>query len=69
MALRSSIIRVDHLCCGAESKLIHDLLGPIDAVVDVKISLAERRVSVQHTPELSADQVVDILNTNGLKAL
>ena len=68
VALRSSVIRVDHLCCGMESKLIHEMLDPLDEVVDVKISLSDRRVSVEHTPDLSPDALVDMLNAKHLGA-
>lgn len=68
VALRSSIVRVDHLCCGMEAKLIHDILDVVDAVADVKISLSDRRVSVEHTPELSPDAIVDMLNAKFLGA-
>ena len=46
VALRSTLIRVDHLCCGGEVKLIHDIFAPVAEIVDVKISLSDRRVSV-----------------------
>ena len=68
MALRSSIIRVDHLCCGVEVKLIHELFSSVDAVVDVKVSLSDRRVNVQHAPELAPESVVDLLNAKHLGA-
>merc|ERR1719502_724545 len=68
VALRSSVIRVDHLCCGAEAKLIREILDPCDDVVDVKISLSDRRVSVDHTPQLTPDAIVDLLNAKHLGA-
>jgi len=66
--LRSSIIRVDHLCCGMEAKLIRDVLSPLETVVDVKISVADRRVSVEHKHELDPDAIVELLNKKHLGA-
>ena len=43
--LRSTVVRVDHLCCGMEAKLIRDMLGPLEAVAEVKISVTDRRVN------------------------
>lgn len=51
-----------------EAKIIHETLDPVDTVVDVKISLAERRVSVEHTPALSPESIVDMLNAKYLGA-
>jgi len=51
-----------------EAKIIHDTLGPMDAVVDVKISLSDRRVSVEHTPDLAPEAIVDVLNKKHLGA-
>ena len=68
VGLRSSIIRVDHLCCGMEAKLIHELMDPMETVVDVKISLSDRRVSVEHTPDLLPEAIVDLLNSKHLGA-
>jgi len=66
--LRSSIIRVDHLCCGMESKLVRDMLCPLDAVADVKISLTDRRLNVEHDGSLAPEQIVDMLNAKHLGA-
>ena len=66
--LRSSIIRVDHLCCGMEAKLIRDVLSPLETVADVKISVADRRVSVEHKHELDPDAIVELLNKKHLGA-
>ena len=51
-----------------EAKLIHDILDPVEAVADVKISLSDRRVNVEHTPELSPDEIVGMLNAKYLGA-
>ena len=51
-----------------EVKLIHEIFAPVETVVDVKISLSDRRVSVDHTPELSPDAIVDMLNARHLGA-
>ena len=67
-ALRSSIIRVDHLCCGMEAKLIRETMAPVDAVLDVKISVSDRRVSVEHTADISPEAIVDMLNAKHLGA-
>ena len=66
--LRSTTIRVDHLCCGMESKLIRDLLTPLDAVVDVKISLTDRRINVEHSASLASQAIVEMLNNKHLGA-
>ena len=66
--LRSTVVRVDHLCCGMESKLIRDLLSPHEAVVDVKISLTDRRVNVEHDEKLAPEAIVDLLNSKHLGA-
>jgi len=66
--LRSSIIRVDHLCCGMESKLIRDMLCPLETVVEVKISLTDRRLNVEHADSLTPEQIVDMLNAKHLGA-
>ena len=66
--LRSTVIRVEHLCCGMESKLIRDILAPLETVVDVKISLTDRRVNVEHKDELAPETIVDMLNDKHLGA-
>ena len=66
--LRSTVIRVDHLCCGMESKLIRDMLVPLDAVVDVKISLTDRRLNVEHEKALAPEAIVQMLNDKHLGA-
>ena len=60
--LRSTVVRVDHLCCGMEAKLIRDMLGPLEAVAEVKISVTDRRVNVEHTDGLAPESIVDMLN-------
>ena len=67
-AMRSTIVRVDHLCCGMEAKLVRDLFSPVSAIGDVKISLADRRVSVEHDPELAPEEIVEMLNKKHLGA-
>ena len=66
--LSSTIIRVEHLCCGMESKLIREVLAPLETVVDVKISLTDRRVNVEHKNELAPETIVDMLNAKHLGA-
>ena len=68
VALRSSVLRIDHLCCGVEARLVHELLDPMEDVMDVKISLSDRRVNVEHTPNLSPAAIVDVLNGKHLGA-
>ena len=51
-----------------ESKLIRDILAPLEAVVDVKISLTDRRVNVEHKDELAPETIVDMLNDKFLGA-
>ena len=64
----STVIRVEHLCCGMEAKLIREILAPLEAVVDVKISLTDRRVNVEHQDELAPETIVDMLNDKYLGA-
>ena len=64
----STVIRVEHLCCGMEAKLIREILAPLEAVVDVKISLTDRRVNVEHRDELAPETIVDMLNDKYLGA-
>ena len=66
--LRSTVVRVDHLCCGMEAKLIRDMLGPLEAVAEVKISITDRRVNVEHTDGLAPESIVDMLNRKHLGA-
>ena len=66
--LRSTIIRVDHLCCGMESKMIRDMLAPLTTVEDVKISLTDRRVNVEHSDELAPETLVEMFNAKHLGA-
>ena len=40
--LRSTIIRVDHLCCGMEAKMI-DLLDPMETVAEVEVRRRQAR--------------------------
>ena len=68
MKLRSTVVRVEHLCCGMESKLIRELLSPLDTVAEVKISLTDRRVNVEHDDKLAPEEIVDILNRKHLGA-
>ena len=51
-----------------ESKLIRELLSPHEAVVEVKISLTDRRVNVEHTDTLAPEAIVDMLNSKHLGA-
>ena len=51
-----------------ESKLIRDILAPLETVVDVKISLTDRRVNVEHKNELAPETIVDMLNDKHLGA-
>jgi len=51
-----------------ESKLVREMLGPLDAVVDVKISLSDRRVNVEHMTDLAPEAIVEMLNTKHLGA-
>ena len=60
--LRSTIIRVDHMCCGMEAKMIRDLLDPMETVAEVKISLTDKRVNVQHRDVLTPDELINLLN-------
>ena len=60
--LRSTIIRVDHMCCGMEAKMIRDLLDPMETVAEVKISLTDKRVNVQHRDALTPDELINLLN-------
>ena len=66
--LRSTIIRVDHLCCGMEAKMIRDLLDPMETVAEVKISLTDKRVNVQHRDVLTPDELINLLNAKHLGA-
>lgn len=66
--LTSSIVRVDQLCCGMEATLIRDTLGPIAGVEEIKVSVTDRRVCVQHTQSVSADFIVEALNAKHLGA-
>ena len=66
--LRSTVVRVDHLCCGMEAKLIRELLSPIEAVIDVKISVTDRRLNVEHTEQLDPDSILTLLNEKHLGA-
>ena len=59
---------MEHLCCGMEAKLIREILAPLEAVVDVKISLTDRRVNVEHRDELAPETIVDMLNDKYLGA-
>ena len=65
---RSTIMRVDHLCCGMESKLIRELLAPLEEIEEVKISVADRRVSVEHSATLASETLVEVLNSKHLGA-
>jgi cation transport ATPase len=51
-----------------EAKLIRDMLSPLDAVNDVKISLVDRRVNVEHRATLASQAIVELLNTKHLGA-
>ena len=66
--LRSTIIRVDHMCCGMEAKMIRDLLDPMETVAEVKISLTDKRVNVQHRDALTPDELINLLNAKHLGA-
>ena len=66
--LRSTIIRVDHMCCGMEAKMIRDLLDPMETVAEVKISLTDKRVNVQHRDVLTPDELINLLNAKHLGA-
>ena len=55
--VQASILRVDHLCCGMEAKLIRDLLDPLDSVLDVKISTTDRRISVDHRASIKPAEI------------
>eukprot|EP00966_Prymnesium_polylepis_P060263 1398481-Prymnesium_polylepis.2 len=65
---RSTTIKVEHLCCGMESKLIRDVLAPLEAVADVKISLTDRRIKVEHDSGLAPETIVNMLNQKRLGA-
>ena len=67
-ALCSTVLRVDALCCGSEARLIRQLLSPLPDVADVKISLSERRVSVDHARSLAPEAIVELLNRKHLGA-
>lgn len=67
-AVVTAIVRIDHLCCGAEAKLIRELLDPLDDVLDVKISVNERRAAIDHRSSLPAAEIVRVLNTKQLGA-
>ena len=61
-------MRVDHLCCGMESKLIRELLEPFEEIKEVKISVTDRRVSVEHSTMLASETLVEALNSKHLGA-
>ena len=63
-----SIVRIDNLCCGAEAKLARSLLAPLEDVIDVKISIAERRAAIEHRANLPAAEIVRVLNSKFLGA-
>ena len=54
-------IRVDHLCCAGESKIIRKVLEK-DFILDIKISVMDRRVKVEHTNGIEAETIVELLN-------
>lgn len=65
---RSTVARVEHLCCGMEAQLIRELLTPVEHVGEVKISLLDRRVNVEHGPEISSEEIIELLNGQHLGA-
>ena len=67
-ALTQSVIRLDHLCCGKEALLARELLAPYSEISDVKISLTDRRASIEHRTSLPASEIVRVLNSGHLGA-
>ena len=68
LQLATTIVRIDHLCCGNEAKLARELLAPLTDVVDVKISITERRAAIEHRTTLPASEIVKVLNSKHLGA-
>ena len=66
--LTQSVIRLDHLCCGKEVLLARELLAPYSEISDVKISLTDRRASIEHRTSLPASEIVRVLNSGHLGA-
>ena len=66
--LQQTIVRIDAMCCGGEAKLARQLLAPLDDVVDVKISVTDRRAAIDHRASLPAAELVRVLNTKMLGA-
>lgn len=64
----SSILRVDNLCCGMEAKMIRDIFSPMTDVGDVKISVQDRRISVEHNSSIAPSVLVMKLNEKHLGA-
>ena len=67
-SLTQSVIRLDHLCCGKEVLLARELLAPYSEISDVKISLTDRRASIEHRTSLPASEIVRVLNSGHLGA-
>ena len=66
--LQQTIVRIDAMCCGGEAKLARELLAPLDDVIDVKISVTDRRAAIDHRASLPAAELVRVLNTKMLGA-
>ena len=68
MIVSRCIVRIDNLCCAAEARIARALLTNLDDVVDVKISIAERRAAIDHRPTLLPAEIVNVLNSKQLGA-
>jgi len=66
--VKSSIIRVDHMCCHCEAALIRELFDPFEDVLDIKVSVNDRRAIIEHRAKLEVTEIVRILNTKQLGA-
>ena len=66
--LQQTVLRIDHMCCGAEAKLAREVLAPFDDVKDVKISVTDKRAVIKHRASMPAVEIVRVLNTKHLGA-
>jgi Cd2+/Zn2+-exporting ATPase len=56
------------MCCGSEATLARAILEPLEDVLDVKISVTERRAAIEHRARLPAAEIVRVLNEKHLGA-
>ena len=56
------------MCCGKEAKLTRTLLEPMAGVVDIKISVNDRRAVIEHESKVTPQEILHVLNEKHLGA-